>query len=86
MRIEINFMHKNFLSSLLSAERGSLSSKRLCGLLGWLVCSAVLIMCTVWDRQAPEMVNVFIYSSTVLLGVDSITDIWKSKTNDSNEC
>ena len=79
-------MKENFLSSLLSAERGSLSSKRLCGILGWLVCSAVLIMCTVWDRQAPDMVNVFIYSSTVLLGVDSITDIWKSKTNDSNEC
>lgn len=79
------FMKHNFISSLLSAERGSLSSKRLCGLLGWLACSAVLIMCTVWDRQAPEMVNVFIYSSTVLLGVDSITDIWKSKSKDSNE-
>ncbi|MCQ2145079.1 MAG: hypothetical protein MJY72_05000 [Bacteroidales bacterium] len=78
-------MKENFLSSLLSAERGSLSSKRLCGLLGWLVCSAVLIMCTVWDRQAPEMVNVFIYSSTVLLGVDSITDIWKSRSASENE-
>lgn len=79
------FMKQNFISSLLSAERGSLSSKRLCGLLGWLVCSAVLIMCTVWDRQAPDMVNVFIYSSTVLLGVDSITDIWKSKSASENE-
>lgn len=31
---------KNFICSLLSAERGSLSSKRLCGAIGWLSCSA----------------------------------------------
>lgn len=68
---------KRILESLLSAEKGSLSSKRLCGIIGWLGCTAVLIMCTVWDRQAPDVVNVLIYSSTALLGVDSITDIWK---------
>ena len=74
---------KKLIKSLLSAERGSLSSKRLCGIIGWLGCTAVLIMCTVWDREAPNMVNVVIYSSTALLGVDSITDIWKAK-NDSD--
>lgn len=69
---------KQVITSLLSAEKGSLSSKRLCGIIGWLCCAAVLIMCTIWDRQAPEMVNVIIYASTALLGVDTITDIWKS--------
>ena len=67
-------------SSLLSAERGSLSSKRLCGFIGWLCCAAVLIMCTVWDRQAPDMVSTVLYASTALLGLDSVTDIWKNKT------
>lgn len=67
-------------SSLLSAERGSLSSKRLCGFIGWLCCAAVLIMCTVWDRQAPDMVSTVLYASTALLGLDSVTDIWKDKT------
>lgn len=69
-----------FVSSLLSAERGSLSSKRLCGFIGWLCCAAVLIMCTVWDRQAPDMVSTVLYASTALLGLDSVTDIWKEKT------
>ena len=70
----------NVISSLLSAERGSLSSKRLCGFIGWLCCAAVLIMCTVWDHQAPDMVSTVLYASTALLGLDSVTDIWKDKT------
>lgn len=78
-----------FICSLLSAERGSLSSKRLCGFIGWICCSAVLIMCTVWDRQAPDMVSTIIYASTALLGLDSVTDIWKVNastiTNKNNE-
>ena len=71
------------IKSLLSAERGSLSSKRLCGFIGWLCCAAVLIMCTVWDRQAPDMVSTVLYASTALLGLDSVTDIWKDKTTQS---
>lgn len=78
-------MKQNFISSLLSAERGSLSSKRLCGFLGWLGCLSVLIMCTVWDRQAPDMVASVIYASTALLGLDSVTEIWKSKSNKNYE-
>lgn len=76
---------KQVITSLLSAEKGSLSSKRLCGIIGWLCCAAVLIMCTIWDRQAPEMVNVIIYASTALLGVDTITDIWKSGEKTTNK-
>lgn len=78
-------MIQSVIRSLLSAERGSLSSKRLCGIIGWLGCTAVLIMCTVWDREAPGMVNVVIYSSTALLGVDSITDIWKDRNGEGDE-
>ncbi|MCQ2163907.1 MAG: hypothetical protein MJZ04_01890 [Bacteroidales bacterium] len=75
----------NIFKSLLSADRGSLSSKRLCGIIGWVTCSAVLILCTVWDRQAPDMVTTFIIASSALLGVDSVTDIWKDeKTNNNN--
>lgn len=73
-------MKENFITSLLSAERGSLSSKRLCGFIGWLSCAAVLIMCTIWDRQAPDMVDTVIYASTALLGLDSMTAIWKDRT------
>lgn len=48
-------------------------------MIGWLVSLAVLLMCTVWDRQAPEMVASIIYASTALLGLDSVTEIWKTK-------
>ncbi|MCQ2164249.1 MAG: DUF2644 domain-containing protein [Bacteroidales bacterium] len=70
----------NIFKSLLSADRGSLSSKRLCGIIGWLACSAVLILCTIWDRQAPDMVTTFIIASSALLGVDSVTGIWKDSS------
>ena len=78
----------NILKSLLSADRDSLSSKRLCGIIGWLCCSAVLIMCTVWDRQGPDMISAILYASTALLGIDSVTDIWKGSATinkDKNE-
>ena len=70
-----------YIQSLLSADRDSLSSKRLCGIVGWLCCSAVLIMCAIKGTQAPEMVDILLYSSAALLGVDSITDIWKAGEN-----
>ena len=75
----------NFFKSILSGEKGSLSSKRLSGFIGWLSCVAVLLMCTIWDRQAPDMVSTIIYASAALLGLDSVTDIWKSKNNQSYE-
>ena len=75
---------KHAIRSLLSADRASLSSKRLFGFIGWLFCAAVLIMCTVWDREAPQMVSTVLYTSTALLGLDSVTDIWKSDANDNN--
>ena len=75
----------NFIKSLLSSDRDSLSSKRLCGIIGWVACSAVMILCTVWDRQAPDMVTTFIIASSALLGVDSVTDIWKDDSNKSDD-
>lgn len=75
----------NIFKSLLSADRCSLSSKRLCGIIGWLCSSAVLIMCTVWDRQAPDMVSTIIYASTAMLGIDSVTDIWKTNSTSKSE-
>ena len=75
---------KTIVKSLLSADRASLSSKRLCGFIGWLCCAAVLIMCTIWDRQAPDMVSTVLYTSTALLGLDSVTDIWKTDATNNN--
>lgn len=67
------------LLSLLSASRTSLSSKRFCGITGWIICLAILIYCTISVIQAPAMITTIIIASTALLGVDSITNIWKNE-------
>lgn len=70
---------KQFLKSIFLAKSGSISSKRICGVLGWLICLIVLIYCTIVNTQAPEMVETVLIMSATLLGVDSVTNIWKGK-------
>lgn len=56
-----------------------MSSKRVCGVIGFLVCIGVLIYCTLHVIQAPNLADLFLISCCGLLGVDSVTDIWKDK-------
>lgn len=53
------------------------SSKRVCGALGFLVIIFVLLYCTLMGIQAPAMVESFIYAVCALLGIDSVTSIFK---------
>ena len=41
----------------------------------------ILIYCTIKVIQAPEMIDVFLLSCCGLLGVDSVTSIWKGNKN-----
>lgn len=68
---------RQFCKSIFLAQQGSISSKRICGVTGWFVCLGILIYCTIAVIQAPVMIDTIIISSTALLGVDSITNIWK---------
>lgn len=61
--------------------KSSVSSKRFCGVLGWLVCIGVLIYYTIHVIQAPLITEFFLLSVVGLLGVDSITSIWKNSKN-----
>ena len=61
--------------------KSSVSSKRFCGVLGWLVCLGILIYCTIHVIQAPLITEFFLLSVVGLLGVDSITSIWKNSKN-----
>lgn len=65
-----------FLKNIVVAHSG-ISSKRVCGVLGWLTCIGILIYCTINVIQAPVMLETFLIACTALLGVDSITGIWK---------
>lgn len=62
-------------------SKSSVSSKRFCGVLGWLVCIGVLIYCTISVIQAPVITEFFLLSVVGLLGVDSVTGIWKNSKN-----
>ena len=42
-----------------------------------MIASLILIGCTISKIQAPDMVEDYMIASVCLLGVDSITNIWK---------
>lgn len=76
-----------FIKGMFSSHSG-ISSKRVCGVLGWFVAIAVLLYCTVHVVQAPLMIDTFLVCCMALLGIDSITGIWKkfdNKPKDKNE-
>ena len=72
------------VKSILSASKGSISSKRVCGVIGWVVCLGIGIYCTVKVIQAPLLIDSILIGSATLLGVDSITGIWRNKNNDNS--
>lgn len=67
---------KEFILKVVSANSG-ISSKRVCGIIGWIVCLIIVIQCTVTNTEAPTFADSIIIASSALLGVDSITNIWK---------
>lgn len=75
---------KQFFKSIFLNQPNSISSKRICGVLGWLLCLGVLGYCTYKEIQAPVMVDTIVITSAALLGVDSIMNIWKKPPDDNN--
>lgn len=67
-----------FISKIFQSRSG-VSSKRICGFLGWMVCIGICIYCTVCAIPAPEIVEMLFICSSSLLGIDSITGIWKKE-------
>ena len=62
-------------------SHSGVSSKRVCGIIGFIVIIFVLIYCTICNIQAPTMIDTFIYAICLLLGIDSVTSIWKTFRN-----
>lgn len=67
---------KEYLRLMITSHSG-ISSKRVCGVLGFLVIMFSVIFCTVTGVQAPVILETFIWAVCALLGIDSITGIWK---------
>lgn len=66
----------NWFKLMIDSE-SSVSSKRFCGVLGWLISIGIIIYCTVNVIQAPTIMEFFLISVVGLLGVDSVTNIWR---------
>ena len=62
---------KEYIRLMITSHSG-ISSKRVCGCLGFLVIMFVVIFCTVSNLQAPLIMETFIWSVCMLLGIDSI--------------
>lgn len=73
-----------FVRQMFTSHSG-ISSKRVCGVIGWFVAVVVLIYCTIMCIQAPLMIDTFLICVMALLGIDSVTGIWKKfKSNEGN--
>lgn len=72
---------QDFLKQIITSHSG-ISSKRVCGVLGFLAILFVLMYCTIMGVQAPLMIDTFIYAICLLLGIDSVTGIWKKFDNE----
>lgn len=68
---------QTFLKLMITSHSG-ISSKRVCGVIGFVTVLFVFIYCTIQGIQAPTMVDTFIYAICLLLGIDSVTGIWKN--------
>lgn len=73
-----------FIKQIVTSHSG-ISSKRVCGVIGWLVCLGVLVYCTIHVIQAPVMIDTFLVCCMTLLGIDSVTGIWKKFDNGNNK-
>lgn len=67
------------LLKLIIMSRSGYSSKRFCGLLGWIACMFIIIYCTLSQIQAPLVFDIFTISTVTLLGVDAVAGIFNKK-------
>nr|DAO60394.1 MAG TPA: hypothetical protein [Caudoviricetes sp.] len=68
----------NFIKNLFNSQ-GDISSKRFCGFIGWMIVIGITIYCTTSKVQAPQLSYDLLYVSAALLGLDSVTNIFRRK-------
>ena len=63
--------------SLFVSTKGSISSKRFCGVIGFFVCLVVAIYCTIMKTESPDIVDMILFTSASLMGIDSVSKIFQ---------
>lgn len=64
------------LKSIFQANSGGLSSKRVCGVLGWLVCLVLFVWAFIANKQVPDFGDFVIIASSSMLGIDSLSNMF----------
>ena len=77
-------MDKMSWKTIFQANSGGFSSKRVFGALGMIICLGLLIASFVLERSIPNFAELVYVTSASLLGLDNVTDIFKTKVNKSN--
>ena len=72
--IQLKTSKKISLITIFQKNSGGLSSKRVCGFLGWIVIMFCCIWCVIKGTNAPDFITELIIGCASLLGVDSIGD------------
>lgn len=62
---------------------GGISSKRVCGLLGWGTCVGIFIAGFILNKEIPDYGEVIAITSATMLGIDCVTSIWHKDVNQS---
>ncbi len=70
--------------TLFQAKTGGLSSKRVCGVLGWVVCLVLLICSAIFKFSIDEFADYVLITSASLLGVDSLQGIFTKSNRNQN--
>lgn len=65
-------------------DSGGLSSKRILGIIGFLVCTIIYIIGFFTGIEIPEFGELLITVSASLVGLDSVTGIWNKSISKSN--
>ena len=67
---------KDFILKIFKPHSG-VSSKRICGVLGFTICLCIACYCTVYNNEAPQIADTILLCCMGLLSVDSVTGVWK---------
>ena len=87
MKPNNKYKHNNGMPkwyTLFQKNSGGISSKRVCGIIGWICCLSLLIAGFVCEKEIPQYAEMVAIISASLLGLDSITGIWTKTINQQN--
>ena len=67
--------------TIFQKNSGGFSSKRVCGVIGWMICLIVLLFAFILEKEVPDYGELIAITSASLLGLDSVTGIWQKNIN-----